>query len=134
MLFTNLAKTAHFYSLIDWFLTSWTFKITSLLNLNKNQCKHHLDVSLIKCFQDFGIFSLNLFQIGWILFSNAKETLWKMLTKKCSYHGKHMKDWKKVLIQSLKLPNLFFDITLSIYWQNAFVKILSKTGLVTKDL
>ena len=38
MLFTNLAKTARFFSLIDWFFTSWTFKITSLLNLNENQC------------------------------------------------------------------------------------------------
>ena len=45
-----------------------------------------------------------------------------------------MKDWKKVLIQSLKLPNFFFDIRLSMYWQNAFVKILLKTGLVGKDL
>ena len=25
-------------SLMDWFLTSWTFKITSLLNLNEYQC------------------------------------------------------------------------------------------------
>ena len=32
-----------------------------------------------------------------------------------SWGGKHMKDWKEALIQSLKLPNLFFDIRLSIY-------------------
>ena len=38
MLVTNLSKTAHFCSLMDWFLTSQTFKITSLLNLNKIQC------------------------------------------------------------------------------------------------
>ena len=37
MLFTHLAKTAHFCSLMDWFLT-WTLKITSLLNLNEKQC------------------------------------------------------------------------------------------------
>ena len=46
-----------------------------------------------------------------------------------------MKDWKQVLIiKSLKLPNFFFDIRLSKYWQNAFVKILLKTSLVGKDL
>ena len=38
MLFTHLSKTAHSCSLMDWFLTSWTFKITSLLNLNEYQC------------------------------------------------------------------------------------------------
>ena len=32
----------------------------------------------------------------------------------------------------MKLPNFFFDIKLSTYWQNAFAKILSKTGLVGK--
>ena len=83
------------------------------------------------------MFSLSLSKIGWILFSNAKETLQKMLARKCSYRyrGKHMKDWKQVLIiKSLKLPNFFFDIRLSMYCQNAFVKILSKTGLVGKDL
>ena len=39
----------------------------------------------------------------------------------------------KISIKSLKLPNFFFDIMLSMYWQNTFVKILSKTGLVGKD-
>ena len=38
------------------------------------------------------------------------------------------------LIKSLKPPNFFFDIRLSMYWQNALVKILSKTGFVDKDL
>ena len=46
-----------------------------------------------------------------------------------------MKDGKQVvLIQSLELPNFFFDIRLSMYWQNTFVKILLKTGLAGKDL
>ena len=40
------------------------------------------------------MFSLSLFKIGWILFSNVKETLQKMLTRKCLYLGKPMKDWK----------------------------------------
>ena len=31
------------------------------------------------------MFSLSLSKIGWILFSNAKETLQKMLVRKCSY-------------------------------------------------
>ena len=34
-------------SLMDWFLTSETFRITSLLNLNEYQCYHHLDLSVI---------------------------------------------------------------------------------------
>ena len=78
---------------------------------------------MIKGFHGFVMFSLSLSKIGWILFSNAKETLQKMLARKCSYRyrGKHMKDWKQVLIiKSLKLPNFFFDIRLSMYWQNAF--------------
>ena len=33
----------------------------------------------------------------------------------------------------MKLPNFFFDIRLSIYWQNAFAQILSKSSLVGKD-
>ena len=46
-----------------------------------------------------------------------------------------MKDWQQVLIiKSLKLSNLFFDIKLSMYWQNAFVEILLKTSLAGKDL
>ena len=123
--------------IFPWFLTSWTFRITSLLNLNEYQCYHHLDLSMIEGFHGFVMFSLSLSKIGWILFSNAKETLQKMLARKCSYRyrGKHMKDWKQVLIiKSLKLPNFFFDIRLSMYWQNAFAKILSKTGFVDKDL
>ena len=123
--------------IFPWFLTSWTFRITSLLNLNEYQCYHHLDLSMIEGFHGFVMFSLSLSKIGWILFSNAKETLQKMLARKCSYRyrGKHMKDWKQVLIiKSLKLPNFFFDIRLSMYWQNAFVKILLKTSLVGKDL
>ena len=34
-----------------------------------------------------------------------------------------MKDWKYVLIKSLKLPSFFLDIRLGVYCQNAFVKI-----------
>ena len=73
------------------------------------------------------MFSLSLSKIGWILFSNSKETLQKMLGRECSYRSKHMKDWKWALIQSLKLPNFFFNIRLSMYQQNAFAKIFSKT-------
>ena len=63
--------------------------ITSLLNLNEYQCYHHLDLSMIKGFHGFVMFS-----VFPILFSNAKETLQKMLVRKCSYHVKQMKDWK----------------------------------------
>ena len=45
-----------------------------------------------------------------------------------------MKMLNKMLIKSLKQPNFFFEIRLSMYWQNAFIKILSKNGLVCKDL
>ena len=98
---------------------------------------HLLDLSIIEGFHGFVMFSLSLSKIGWILFSNTKETLQKMLARKCSYRyrGKHMKEWKQVLIiKSLKLPNFFFDIRLSMYWQNTFLKTLLKTGLVGKDL
>ena len=61
----------------------------SLLNLNEKQCLHHLDLSMINGFHDFLLFSLSLSKIGWILFSNAKETLQKMLARNCSYRGKH---------------------------------------------
>ena len=92
---------------------------------------------MIKGFHGFVMFSLSLSKIGWILFCNANKTLQKMLAKKCSYRyrGKHMKGLKQVLvIKSLKLPNSFFDIRLSMYCQNAFVKIFLKIGLVGKDL
>ena len=62
-----------------WFLTSWTFRITSLLNLNEYQCYHHLDLSMIEGFDGFVMFSFSP--------SNAKETLQKMLARKCSCHG-----------------------------------------------
>ena len=120
--------------------------IFDIMNIQNNQSLEFeripmlaplIDLSMIKGFHVFVMFSWSLSKIGWILFSNAKETLQKMLARKCSYRyrGKHMKDWKQVLIiKSLKLPNFFFDIRLSMYCQNAFVKILSKTGLVGKDL
>ena len=132
-MFTHLSKTARSCSLMDLFLTSWTFKIFQQIPI----LALLIDLSMIKRFHVFVMFSWSLSKIGWILFSNAKETLQKMLARKCSYRyrGKHMKDWKQVLIiKSLKLPNFFFDIRLSMYWQNAFVKILLKTGLVGKDL
>ena len=66
--------------IFPWFLTSWTFRITSLLNLNEYQCYHHLDLLMIEGFHGFVMFSFSL--------SNAKETLQKMLARKCSYCGR----------------------------------------------
>ena len=94
------------------------------MNTQKNQSLefewkpmlNHLDLSMIKGFHGFVMFSLSLSKIGWILFSNAKEALQKMLARKYSYRGKHMKDWKYMLIPSLKLLNFFFDIRLNMYW------------------
>ena len=71
---------------------------------------------MIEGFHGFVMISLSLSKIEWILFSNAKENLEKMLARKSSYCGKHMKDWKQALIKSLKPPNFFFDIRLSMYW------------------
>ena len=145
MLFTHLAKTAHFCSLMDWFLTSWTLKITSLLYLNENQCYKGIDILdtcgamicsyfgiafllffikienavYISC-QNSALFFIN----GLILFRNAKETLKEMLAWKCSHRG----------VANVWRIDFFFDIRLSMYWQNSFVKILSKTGLVGKYL
>ena len=73
--------------------------------------------------------SLSLSKIGPILFNkgnftNVKETLQKMLARKCSYCGKHLKDWKQASFKSLKLPNFFFGVMLIMYELNAFVKIL----------
>ena len=50
---------------------------------------------MIEGFHGFVMFSLSLSKIGWILSSNAKETLQKMLARKCShqYCGKHLKYW-----------------------------------------
>ena len=48
-------------------------------------------MSMIKNFHGF---VMSLSKIGWILFSNAEETLQKMLARKGSYRAKHMKDWK----------------------------------------
>ena len=70
---------------------------TSLLNLNENQCYHHLDLSMIKGFHLSVMFSLSSSKIGWILFRNAKEILKEMLARTCSYRSwgsKHMKDGK----------------------------------------
>ena len=74
---------------------------------------------MIEGFHSFVIFSIRDSKIDWILFSNAKETSQKMLARKC---------------ESSKLPNFFFAIRLSMYWQNIFVKIFLKTGFVGTDL
>ena len=46
----------------------------------------------------------------------ARDAGQKMFISNRSWSSKHMKDGKQVvLIQSLKLPNFFFDIRLSMY-------------------
>ena len=41
----------------------------------------------------------------------------------------------KISVNSIiEATQFFFNIRLSMYWQNAFAKILSKTGLVGKDI
>ena len=53
----KIENTVHIFS---WFLTSWKFRITSLLNLNKYQCYYHLNLSMIEGFHGFVMFSLSL--------------------------------------------------------------------------
>ena len=48
---------------------------------------YYLDLSMIKGFHGFIIFSLSHSKIGWILFRNTKEILKEMLARKCSYRG-----------------------------------------------
>ena len=77
--------------------------IFDIMNIQNNQSLEFeripmlaplIDMSIIKGFHVFVIFSWSLSKIGWILFSNPKETLQKMLIRKCSYRVKHTKDWK----------------------------------------
>ena len=75
--------------------------IFDIMNIQNNQSLEFeripmlaplIDLSMIKGFHVFVMFSWSLSKIGWILFSNAKETLQKILARKCSYRGKHMKE------------------------------------------
>ena len=73
--------------------------IFDIMNIQNNQSLEFewipmLDLSMIEGFHGFVMFSLSLSKIGWILLSNAKETLQKMLARKCPYCSKHMKYWK----------------------------------------
>ena len=52
-------------------------------------------MSMIESFHGLVMFSLSLSKIGWILFSNDKESLQTMLARKRSYHGNNIKDWNK---------------------------------------
>ena len=45
---------------MDWLLISWTSRLTGLLNLSRYHCYHHLDLSMIKDFYGFVMFSLSL--------------------------------------------------------------------------
>ena len=49
---------------------------------------------MIEGFHGLVMLSLSLSKIGWILFNSSKETLQKILAKKCSYCDKNKKDWK----------------------------------------
>ena len=95
--------------------------IFNIMNIQNNQSLEFEWIPMIVSLRSFNdwrffhgcvIFSLSLSKIGWIQFSNAKNPLQKMLVRKCSFRGKHMKDWK----EEFKLPNFFFDFRLSMYW------------------
>ena len=64
-----------------------------------------IDLSMIKGFHVLVMFSWSLSKIGWILFSNAKETLQKMLARTFSYRGK-CKYWIKKLINCCFSQNI----------------------------
>ena len=77
------------------------------------------------------MFSLSYSKIGWILFKNTKEVLNEMhspenvhIVGRQTYEG-----FKIALIQSLELPNFFFDIRLSMYWQKAFKNWFGKAKI-----
>ena len=123
-------KIAGSSPLMNWFLTSWTFRITSFLNLNDYQCYHHLDLSMIKGFHVFVMFSLSLCNSVQQCKGNfTKDTGHKMFISWQTYEGLEIS------------VNWIIEATQFLLWlqvkyvpQNAFVKILSKTVLVGKDI
>ena len=110
-------------------MTPWTFKITSLLNLNENQFSHHLDLSMIEGFYGFLMFSLPLSKIGWILLSNVKETLQNVLAIKCLYCGKHKKIRVNSIIEATQfLPwNQVKHVLTECFWQDTLKYWWGKT-------
>ena len=97
----NAVYTSFQNSMLFLFINGLIFDI---MNIQNNQSlefervpMHHLlDLSMAESFHGYITCLLSLSKISWILFSNAKETLQKMLAIKYWYQccGKHMNDWK----------------------------------------
>ena len=76
--------------------------IFDIMNIQNNQSFEFewipvlapLRSSMIEGFHGFVMVSLSRSKIRWIPFSNTKETLQKIVARKCSYRGKHMEGWK----------------------------------------
>ena len=88
------AATARFCSLMDWF-----FDIMNIQNNQSHEFERKTMLAPIRSVNDQSFSWLckvffKSFHDDWILFCNAKETLQKMLARKCSYRCKHVKDWK----------------------------------------
>ena len=87
MLLTHLAKTAHFCSLMNWFLTSWTLKITSLFPENICWSSRRLQDMSWRRLQH--VFSVTIFRLPRRLEDVLKmsckyvlKTSWRHLTRR----------------------------------------------------
>ena len=114
MLFTHLAKTASFFDIMNTqhyqsLEFEWKPTLAPLRSVNDPRFSWICNV-FFKSFQ------------YWLISVQKRQ-------------GNFTKDaGQKMFISWQTYEGLFFDIRLSMYWQSAFVKILSKTGLVGKDV
>ena len=126
--FMKIENTVYTSFLNSTFLVDNGF-IFDIINIQNNQSLEFEWIPMLEPLR-----SVNEQRFSWLCLFKIGWTLQKMLARKCLCCGKHMKDLIQALIKSLKPPNFFFDISLSMYWENTFVKIFLKTSLVGKDL
>ena len=114
MLFTHLAKTASFFDIMNTqhnqsLQFEWKPMLAPLRFVNDPRFSWICNV-FFKSFQ------------YWLISVQKRQ-------------GNFTKDaGQKMFISWQTYEGFFFDIRLSMYWQSAFVKILSKTSLVGKDV
>ena len=79
-----------FCSLMDWFVTTWTLQNNQSFEFEWKPVSASLRSVNDWRFSWLHNVFLKLFQVGWILFRNTKETLKEMLVRKySSWGGKH---------------------------------------------
>ena len=114
MLFTHLAKTASFFDIMNTqhnqsLEVEWKPMLAPLRSVNDPRFSWICNV-FFKSFQ------------YWLISVQKRQ-------------GNFTKDaGEKMFISWQTYEGFFFDIRLRMYWQSAFVKILSKTSLVGKDV